>query len=76
MLGNTTFTDVSNMTYQSDDSFSSKFTARPNLDFSTASMMTPEQTALLRFKAAFQLYLKKEEVNYLFSYFLNTFLNF
>ena len=55
--------DTLNGSIQSEESFSYKFsnTTRQCADF-TLTNINPEQTALLRFKAAFQLYLKKEEV--------------
>ena len=53
--------DTMNGSIQSEESFSFKHTTRQSVDF-TLTNINPEQTALLRFKAAFQLYLKREEV--------------
>ena len=51
-----------NGTMQSEESFRfANNTTRQSVDF-TLTNINPEQTALLRFKAAFQLYLKREEV--------------
>ena len=61
----TSINDTLNGSIQSEESFSYKYanTTRQYADF-TLTNINPEQTALLRFKAAFQLYLKKDEVFY------------
>lgn len=55
-----TLHDMSNASFQSGDE-SYKLHSRQLADF-TLTNINPEQSVLLRFKAAFQLYLRKEEV--------------
>jgi nuclear pore complex protein Nup133 len=60
-LNGTSFQDFSNASMLSDESsFSMRASSRKSIDF-TLNNLGPDQTALMRFKAAFQLYLRKEE---------------